>query len=858
MCVGELRAAPSIGIKPVPSWVVPVTPEGKAPSAKDFADGFYLAFSDVQVNLEKKTTYRRTITQIVSESGVQNGSELAIAFDPSYEHVDLHSLIVWRNGVAIPRLNIADFNLIPIESDRQRFIYNGYYTASVILKDIRKGDRIELVYSRTGWNPVFRGKFSDIFSFASSDYIGHIHTAVHTRTDRALFMKSFNNPPARQEKILGGLRVHEWNAKEVKRIQYDDNVPEWYDQSPFVQITEFRNWKEVVDWGLNFYSVPEVSGSLKNKVDEWKKSSQSTLEYIEKAVRFVQDDVRYLGIETGENSHRPHNPEDVFNQRYGDCKDKTFLLCAILKANDIEANPVLINTYKRSRLDDYLPTPTDFNHVVARVRVSDRAPGLNDPKDFVYIDATIALQGGAIPMTYFPPYSRGLVLKQGITGPFEIPAQNHGKTEITEDIYLPSVKNNAFDGALEVKTVYFGPNAENYRSYLQGAALSEVEESYLKFYKDLYDQARFRRLDSIEFYDQREANNFSVFERYLMNDAWKTDSSTGSTYFDIIGKVLYDQLLALPSSERKSPLYLNYPAHMGYTIRVHMPEPWTVPAEEWKIEREAYQIKFKSEFIPVENIWQLTYSYQTKQDFIATEDVVQYKADIDKLVKNLEFRLDSSEGYLSGWADINGWMMLLALLTLAGCFWKFRELRAYSPGNPMHSEPRNIGGWLYLVAVNLYGLAVLLPFVYFAQDQSLSLTWSGWNKLTAVSDSMLAGYHALLIVQTIGNTAIWAFTMFLAWLFYHKRDSFPTLYSNFMGLRLVFVILNTTFLYAFFFDTSSATFDVALRDVAREVIAAAIWITYMYKSKRVKRTFLNTYADQIGVATEESEIAESQ
>ncbi|XHR98086.1 hypothetical protein ACFJIV_16335 [Mucilaginibacter sp. UC70_90] len=42
-----------------------------------------------------------------------------------------------------------------------------------------------------------------------------------------------------------------------------------------------------------------------------------------------------MGIEIGEYSHRANNPEKVFRQRYGDCKDKSLLLVSMLKAGGL-------------------------------------------------------------------------------------------------------------------------------------------------------------------------------------------------------------------------------------------------------------------------------------------------------------------------------------------------------------------------------------------------------------------------------------------------------------------------------------------------------------------------------------------
>ncbi|MBO9616137.1 MAG: DUF3857 domain-containing protein [Dyadobacter sp.] len=843
MCVGELRAAPSIGIKPVPSWVIPVTPGGKAAGAKDFSNGYYVAFSDIQANLDEQTVYRRVIRQIVSESGVQNGSEMVIGFDPSYEHLHVHSLVVWRDGVAKSRLNLADFKLIPVETDRQRFIYNGYYTASVILKDIRKGDRIELSYSRTGWNPVFKGKYSDEFSFASNDYLGHVHAAVLVKTARPVYIKDFNKPPVRKERTVGGVRIYEWDARNVKRIQYDDYTPTWYDQTPLVQITEFKSWKEVVDWGLNFYSIPVVSGALQAKVEEWKRTSESRLDYIEKAVRFVQDEVRYLGIETGENSHRPHKPEDVFNQRYGDCKDKVFLLCAILKANNIDAAPVLVNSYKLSRLVNFLPSPTDFNHVVARILLHDLENRAPQASDYLFVDATMSLQGGAIPQTYFPAYGHGLLLKEGESKLLHMGVQNPGSTEITEDFYLPAMGDTASKGLLQVKTVYFDNEAENFRSTLQESVLSELEDSYLNFYTELYKNTRVERLDSLEFYDQRDANNISVLERYQIQDAWLKDDITGEWYFRILGRVMYDQVRVLPAKKRVGPMYLNYPSHIIYKARVHFGAVRSVPVDNWKVERMAYDISFKSEFLPKEKVWELTYVYKTKQDHIPGDQLEQYREDVEKLTGYLEQRLDDSSSSFINWSGVNGWMLLLALVVIAGCFMAARKFVKYSPGPRFHAPATSKNGWLILIGIGIVATSFLLPVSLLTAESGAFFTDAEWYRMDGTTEMRILGYHTFLVLKCIFYVGLWCYSVFLCRLYFGKRDSFPMMYSGFLSINLAFDILTVVLNYCF--STPQETNIAVTMPV--QIIWAAALTSYMYKSASVKRIFANTYEDQIGL-----------
>src|SRR5690606_28080296 len=62
----------------------------------------------------------------------------------------------------------------------------------------------------------------------------------------------------------------------------------------------------------------------------WSKANGNSTQYVKEATDFVQNEVRYMGVEVGEYSHRANKPEKVFDQRYGDCKDKSVLLSALL------------------------------------------------------------------------------------------------------------------------------------------------------------------------------------------------------------------------------------------------------------------------------------------------------------------------------------------------------------------------------------------------------------------------------------------------------------------------------------------------------------------------------------------------
>ena len=95
---------------------------------------------------------------------------------------------------------------------------------------------------------------------------------------------------------------------------------------------------------------------------------------IQKVATFLQEEIRYVGIEIGIGGWQPHAASDVYRNRYGDCKDKATLLIAMLDAVGIRATWVLVDTH-RGFIDPGVPS-VDGNHAIAAIEIP---KGYDDP-----------------------------------------------------------------------------------------------------------------------------------------------------------------------------------------------------------------------------------------------------------------------------------------------------------------------------------------------------------------------------------------------------------------------------------------------------------------------------------------------
>jgi hypothetical protein len=142
-----------------------------------------------------------------------------------------------------------------------------------------------------------------------------------------------------------------------------------------------ETWNDFASWyhGLieeRLQPNPETTEQahrLTDLMDSDRKKLQSIYE-------FVRDKIRYVAIEIGIGGYQPHFAYEVLKNRYGDCKDKVTLVCALAKAIGMDVRPVIISTAQNGKVDTTVTSHTLFNHVIARAVLPDSSE--------IWMDAT--------------------------------------------------------------------------------------------------------------------------------------------------------------------------------------------------------------------------------------------------------------------------------------------------------------------------------------------------------------------------------------------------------------------------------------------------------------------------------------
>jgi hypothetical protein len=137
--------------------------------------------------------------------------------------------------------------------------------------------------------------------------------------------------------------------------------------------------------------------------------SDNFLEKIQKVAAFMQQQIRYVGIEIGIGGWIPHTAEAVYRNRYGDCKDKATLMIAMLDAVGVRAIWVMVDT-DRGVVDPKVPSRM-ADHMIVAIQIP---AGYQNPA----LQAVVTAENGQrylifdptneyVPIGLLPPYLQG-------------------------------------------------------------------------------------------------------------------------------------------------------------------------------------------------------------------------------------------------------------------------------------------------------------------------------------------------------------------------------------------------------------------------------------------------------------------
>jgi hypothetical protein len=800
----------------------------KVPASKDATAGFDILLSDEQIHVGLEARYLHMAYRITSAEAVQRGSQVSVNFDPEYESIDFHQLQVFRDGQPSNRLVLENFKTFQQEKELERYQFNGQLTALMVLNDIRVGDTIDFAYTRHGRNPVFDGRFSDQ-TVLQSTTPAHVHRLrVITKSDRPLFSRVHGRDRPAQERYLADGSVERvWRSENVPAVHVDPDIPAGYIPFPYLQLSEFDGWASVVQWGLPLYAMPEaIPASVAEKAKEVTSKAVSPEEKVLACLMFVQEEIRYLGIELGVHSHRPNPPELVLERRYGDCKDKVVLFCTMLSALKLQAVPCLTHSVRSESMEELLPDAGVFNHVIARVDLDGRS---------YFVDPTLTGQAGLLQHRGLPEYEWVLPVEAGQTKLQKIDPDWSARAAMsTHEEYW--VNGYGAPVTLNVRSVFHGLWADANRSYYRLTDPGEIEKYLLNNRSRFYPKISLA--EPLKWESNDRLNTFVVTAKYRIEDGWQAVQGSSRKSVEFYPVAIWDYLYAPRSQKRTMPLGLSYPARISYTATIHTPENLRDRTSSKTIDSEFF--KGVSAFKPENKAVQVEASFTVKTRGVPQEKVPQYVQDLRDFRQALGYTisydpaaLERNKVYRFNWY-IAALGVAAVILSTAGAVYLYRIPIPPVPVPETLQSLSGLSGWLIIVAFGLC-LRPVMQLVGFVRAYQIYFDARVWENLTRHdSNGYLPWFGTLCSIEIVCQIALLVVGGFLLVTFFKKRRIFPRIFVGYLVGLLVFNVADQLAVY--WLQDRDLSFGKEFYQLAGYSL---IWIPYMLRSQRVRATFVN-------------------
>jgi hypothetical protein len=179
-----------------------------------------------------------------------------------------------------------------------------------------------------------------------------------------------------EQSIFKGRHLYYWEKRDIPAFTPEPMMPPENNFISYVKFApaEWSDWNDVSHWYFHLFYKQQLKldDGIRRLAKELTAQCKNDDQRIAALFSYVKK-LRYVSIALGDGGLRPNTPSEVVRRQYGDCKDKSILLHALLWSVEIEAHPVLLITADRGAFDPHFPN-WNFNHMIVKAITRERNP----------------------------------------------------------------------------------------------------------------------------------------------------------------------------------------------------------------------------------------------------------------------------------------------------------------------------------------------------------------------------------------------------------------------------------------------------------------------------------------------------
>ena len=312
-----------------------------------------------------------------TKSAVENFSQVRLSYSEKMETLEvLEAYTITAEGLRQP-----------VPADRM-YVQESYSSASaamyadrkvrvIVFPNLAPGARIAYRVKRTQHTPYFPGYFSlwETFSVFSQYQDAVVTLSAPAKLPMHLWTRGVEG--GARPKVRDGQATWEWRYRRDDPMKSQNWSAAAWEFSPTIMASTFADWSQM---GRAYHDKAGRAAAVTPKVqalaEQITRGIDGRREQAAALYEWVARNIRYVAVYLGNGGLEPNAAEGIADSQYGDCKDHTVILEALLAAKGIASTPVLIGADGGPTLPS-IPVLGRFNHAITYI-----------PEFDLYVDST--------------------------------------------------------------------------------------------------------------------------------------------------------------------------------------------------------------------------------------------------------------------------------------------------------------------------------------------------------------------------------------------------------------------------------------------------------------------------------------
>jgi len=368
-------AAPSA---PAPANPRPAAPAPAAPAQADNNFSYLRYRADYEVRADAGSVETDEVEILLkTKSAVEHFSQVRLSYSEKMEVLEvLEASTITAEGLRQP---VPADRIYTQESysSASAAMYADRKVRVIVFPNLAPGARIAYRVRRTQQTPYFPGYFSlwETFSVFSQYQDAVVTLSAPAGLPMHLWTRGVQG--GTKPRIQGGVARWEWRYRRAEPMQSQNWTAAAWEFSPTIMASTFADWSQM---GLAYQrkagEAARVTPKIQALADRITAGIDDRRGQAAALYEWVARNIRYVAVYLGNGGLEPNPADRIADSQYGDCKDHTVILEALLAAKGIASTPVLIGADGGPTLPA-IPVLGRFNHAITWL-----------PEFDLYVDST--------------------------------------------------------------------------------------------------------------------------------------------------------------------------------------------------------------------------------------------------------------------------------------------------------------------------------------------------------------------------------------------------------------------------------------------------------------------------------------